>query len=141
MPTIELANTLASNKDISASFAGKKVLLLDNEPQLLHAVTALLQSWHCEVQALQQPAAVLQVMQQGFIPDICLFDYHLDHGATGIEVAAQLAALYALNVPVIINSADHDQQIRELALSSGFYFLLKPLKPAALKRLFQRLLQ
>lgn len=144
-PAVELADNIksnmASNKDISARFAGKKVLLLDNEPQLLHAVAALLQSWQCEVQALQQPAAALQVLQQGFLPDICLFDYHLDNGATGIEVAAQLAAHFALNVPVIINSADHDQQIRELALSSGFYFLLKPLKPVALKRLFQRLLK
>jgi CheY-like chemotaxis protein len=81
------------------------------------------------------------VLQQGFTPDIALFDYHLDNGATGIEVALHLTEHFALTMPVIINSADHDQHIREQALNSGFYFLLKPLKPAALKRLFQRLLQ
>ncbi|WP_423185431.1 PAS-domain containing protein [Alishewanella sp. d11] len=131
----------AITKDISASFAGKKVLLLDNEAQLLHAVTTLLQSWHCQVISAQDPSAVVAALQQGFQPDICLFDYHLDNDATGIAVANQLTAQFALTVPVIINSADHDQQIRELALSSGFYFLLKPLKPVALKRLFQRLLK
>ncbi|CAM5218183.1 ATP-binding protein [Alishewanella longhuensis] len=81
----------AISKDISASFTGKKVLLLDNEPQLLHAVTTLLQSWHCQVASVQDPAAVLAALQQGFVPDICLFDYHLDNGATGIEVATNLA--------------------------------------------------
>ncbi|MDP5036453.1 MAG: hybrid sensor histidine kinase/response regulator, partial [Alishewanella sp.] len=131
----------ATIRYISASFAVKKVLLLDNEPQLLHAVAALLQSWQCEVLALQQPSDVLAALQQGFQPDLCLFDYHLDNGATGIDVAIQLTSHFALNVPVIIHSADHDQLIREQALSSGFYFLLKPLKPVALKRLFQRLLK
>jgi signal transduction histidine kinase/Na+/proline symporter len=129
------------NTDISASFAGKKILLLDNEPQLLKAVQSLLQSWHCDVRALSQPAEVLNTLQQGFQPDLCLFDYHLDNNATGVEVANQLSAHFALTAPVIIHSADHDQQIRELALNSGYYFLLKPLKPVALKRLFQRLLK
>jgi signal transduction histidine kinase/Na+/proline symporter len=131
----------ALSNDISASFNGKKILLLDNEPQLLYAVQSLLQSWQCEVRALSQPAEVLAALQQGFQPDLCLFDYHLDNNATGIEVANQLSAHFALTAPVIIHSADHDQQIRELALNSGYYFLLKPLKPVALKRLFQRLLK
>ena len=135
------ASTALLPNEVSASFSDKKILLLDNEPQLLKAVQSLLQSWHCEVKAVSQPAEALSALQQGFVPDLCLFDYHLDNNATGIEVATQLSAHLALTAPVIIHSADHDQQIRELALNSGYYFLLKPLKPAALKRLFQRLLK
>ncbi len=129
------------NSDISASFAGKTVLLLDNEPQLRTAVAELLRSWQINVVALGQPAEALHTLQQGFAPDALLFDYHLDNNATGVEVAQQLAAHFAVTAPVIIHSADHSEQVRETALSAGYYFLLKPLKPAALKKLFQRLLR
>ncbi|KUM54200.1 PAS domain-containing hybrid sensor histidine kinase/response regulator [Rheinheimera sp. EpRS3] len=127
--------------EISASFAGKTVLLLDNEPQLRSAVAELLRSWDIAVSAIGQPAEALQALQQGLKPDLLLFDYHLDNNATGVEVAEQLAAHFAVNVPVIIHSADHNEQIRETALNAGYYFLLKPLKPVALKKLFQRLLR
>ncbi|MDP2714588.1 PAS domain-containing hybrid sensor histidine kinase/response regulator [Rheinheimera sp.] len=126
---------------ISASFAAKQVLLLDNEPQLRAAVAELLRSWQIDVTAVGQPAEALQALQQGLKPDLLLFDYHLDNGATGVEVANQLAAHFAVNVPVVIHSADHSEHIRENALNAGYYFLLKPLKPAALRKLFQRLLR
>jgi CheY-like chemotaxis protein len=129
------------NSDISASFAGKAVLLLDNEPQLRTAVAELLRSWQINVVAVGQPAEALQALQQGFVPDALLFDYHLDNGATGVDVAQQLAEHFAVTAPVIIHSADHSEQIREAALNAGYYFLLKPLKAAALKKLFQRLLR
>ncbi len=70
-----------------------------------------------------------------------MFDYHLDQGATGVEVAMQLQQHYALQVPVLIHSADQQQQTRDHALNNGFHFMLKPLKPANLKRLLQRLLR
>jgi CheY-like chemotaxis protein len=127
--------------EISASFAGKTVLLLDNEPQLRSAVAELLRSWNIAVTAIGQPAEALQALQHGLKPDLLLFDYHLDNNATGVEVAEQLAAHFAVNVPVIIHSADHNEHIRETALNAGYYFLLKPLKPVALKKLFQRLLR
>lgn len=135
------AVSAAASSEISASFAGKKILLLDNEAHLLSAVSALLSSWQCQVTAVSQPGEALAAISQGLKPDLCLFDYHLDNAATGVAVAEQLVSHFAINVPVIIHSADHDQNIREQALNSGFYFLLKPLKPAALKRLFQRLLR
>jgi len=126
---------------INASFAAKQVLLLDNEPQLRAAVAELLRSWQIDVTAVGQPAEALQAIQAGLQPDLLLFDYHLDNGATGIEVANQLAAHFAVNVPVVIHSADHSEDIRESALNAGYYFLLKPLKPVALKQIFQRLLR
>ncbi|GAB2918999.1 hybrid sensor histidine kinase/response regulator [Rheinheimera gaetbuli] len=126
---------------INASFAAKQVLLLDNEPQLRAAVAELLRSWEINVVAVGQPAEALQALQQGLKPDLLLFDYHLDNGATGVDVARQLAEHFAVTAPVIIHSADHNEQIREAALNAGYYFLLKPLKAAALKKLFSRLLR
>jgi CheY-like chemotaxis protein len=72
---------------------------------------------------------------------LLLFDYHLDQGATGVEVATQLQQHFAVQCPVVIHSADQQQQTREHALNAGFHFMLKPLKAANLKRLLQRLLR
>ena len=136
-----IATPVVKTPDISASFGSKRVLLLDNEPQLREAVAELLRSWHIEVTAVSQPAEALAAIAQGLTPDLLLFDYHLDNNATGVEVAAQLQAHFAVTVPIIIHSADHNETIRESALNAGYYFLLKPLKPVALKKLFQRLLR
>jgi Na+/proline symporter/signal transduction histidine kinase/CheY-like chemotaxis protein len=123
-----------------SGFAGQRILLMDNETVLLQAVSQLLQSWHCEVQAVNSPNEALAAVQQGFKPDLMLFDYHLDHGATGVEVAIQLAEHFGISAPVVINSADQSGDIRQHALNAGFHFMLKPLKEVSLKRLLQRLL-
>ena len=127
--------------ELTVNFAGKKILLLDNEAQLLGAVAELLRSWHCEVVAIATPFAAVSALQQGFQPDLLLFDYHLDQGATGVEVASQLQQHFAVQAPVVIHSADQQQQTRDAAQNAGFHFMLKPLKAASLKRLLQRLLK
>ena len=136
MPLTQLTAPLTDTR-----FNAKTVLLLDNEPQLRAAVAELLRSWQINVTAVGQPAEALQALQQGLVPDLLLFDYHLDNGATGVDVAQQLHAHFAVTAPVIIHSADHSEQIRETALNAGYYFLLKPLKAIALKKLFSRLLR
>jgi Na+/proline symporter/signal transduction histidine kinase/CheY-like chemotaxis protein len=129
------------SREQTVKFTGKTVLLLDNDPQLSGAVAALLRSWDCQVLVAQQPAQALHWLSAGHTVDLLLFDYHLDQGATGVEVAMQLQQHYALQVPVLIHSADQQQQTRDHALNAGFHFMLKPLKPANLKRLLQRLLR
>jgi Na+/proline symporter/signal transduction histidine kinase len=145
--TVPLAEAVAATAaasvlpELPGNFAGKKILLLDNEAQLLAAVAELLRSWHCEVVAVATPFAAVNALQQGFQPDLLLFDYHLDQGATGVEVAAQLQQHFAVQSPVVIHSADQQQQTRDAAQNAGFHFMLKPLKAASLKRLLQRLLK
>jgi len=123
------------------NFAGKRILLLDNEPHLLQAVAELMRSWQCEVLAISQPSEAIALLQQGPAVDLLLFDYHLDQGATGVEVATQLQQHFGVQCPVVIHSADQQQQTRDHALNAGFHFMLKPLKAATLKRLLQRLLR
>ena len=141
--TTEQTNTPQSARlaEPGVNFAGKRILLLDNEPQLLAAVAELLRSWQCEVLAISQPNEAIALLQQGPLPDLLLFDYHLDQGATGVEVASQLQQHFGVQCPVVIHSADQQQQTRDHALNTGFHFMLKPLKAPTLKRLLQRLLR
>lgn len=119
---------------------GKRILLLDNDAQLRLAVAQLLRSWQCQVVVAATPGEALAELQQSEPVDLWLFDYHLDHGATGVQVALQLQQHWANPVPVIIHSADQHQATRDDALNNGYHFMLKPLKAATLKRTLLRLL-
>lgn len=126
--------------DKDSGFAGYTVLLLDNDAQLRQAVAELLRSWACDVLIAATPGEALHYVQQQAHIDLFLFDYHLDQGATGVQVAQQLQQHWASQVPVIIHSADQQQLTRDDALNHGFHFMLKPLKAATLKRTLLRLL-
>ena len=116
---------------------GINVLVIDNEPALLEAMTQRLETWGCAVdKAETQSEALLKC--QGFVPDIIVADYHLDNGENGIAVAQQIHKILERNIPVIINSADQAETIREMAMEQGFGFIAKPVKPATLKRLLKK---
>ena len=72
-------------------------------------------------------------------PDILLLDYHLDGGATGLDVARSLRATLG-TPPVVIITADHSETLRGEIAEAGAHLLHKPLKPLALKSLMARLL-
>jgi CheY-like chemotaxis protein len=69
---------------------------------------------------------------------VALVDYHLD-GASGIEVLERLKALWGVDVPAIVVTADHTPEARAAATARGYGFLQKPLKPAALRAILNRL--
>ena len=73
-------------------------------------------------------------------PDLLLVDYHLDSGTSGIDVAEELQSLWAGDIPGIIITADHTQAAKRAAELHGYQVLPKPLKPAALRALMNRML-
>lgn len=125
---------------VKADMQGVKVLIIDNEASLLEAMTMRLQAWGCEVSSVPGKNEALASCNE-FTPDIIVADYHLDHGDNGIDTANQLRQHLGAKVPVIINSADQAEAIREMAMEQGFSFIAKPVKPATLKRLLKKALQ
>lgn len=126
-----------SKAQVRADMQGVNVLLIDNEASLLQAMTMRLQAWGCKVTSVSGKADALKSCQQVH-PDIIVADYHLDHGDNGIDTANQLRLQIQADIPVIINSADQAETIREMAIEQGFSFIAKPVKPATLKRLLKK---
>jgi Na+/proline symporter/signal transduction histidine kinase/ActR/RegA family two-component response regulator len=115
------------------------VLCLENEPQVLAALETLLKSWGCRVVAAAGYEDAQARWEAGrAVPDVALVDYHLD-GASGIEVLERLKALWGVDVPAIVVTADHTPEARAAATARGYGFLQKPLKPAALRAILNRL--
>ncbi|AAV82984.1 PAS domain-containing hybrid sensor histidine kinase/response regulator [Idiomarina loihiensis] len=112
-----------------------RVLVIDNDPGVLKATAGLLTDWGAETMT----ASSFDQARKHPPCDLILADYHLDNGNTGIELVVSIRKLWNSNTPAIINSADPDELLREQALEANAYFIPKPLKSGALKRLLKRI--
>ena len=130
------------NNDINLPLHNKRVLIVDNEPQILDALQRLLVDWGATVIAAKDTKSALQILNQPI--DLMILDYQLDHGETGIDVARAIRQAFNQEdgslLPTILNSARQDEQIRQQAIDEQMHYLPKPLKPLALKRLIKQLL-
>jgi CheY-like chemotaxis protein/anti-sigma regulatory factor (Ser/Thr protein kinase) len=114
---------------------GGIVLCIDNEPQILDGMEALLGGWGCLVLKAADLAQALSTITAADVEPTCLLvDYHLDQG-NGIEAIAELRRRFGEDLPSILITADRSPQVRAEAQARGIHVLNKPVKPAALRAL------
>jgi len=116
---------------------GANVLCIDNEPQVLDGMEALLGGWGCRVlKAADLAAAIAACTGSDTPPNGLLVDYHLDHGSNGLEVIAALRRHLGDDLlPAILITADRSPAVRDEARVRNVQVLSKPVKPAALRAL------
>jgi CheY-like chemotaxis protein len=96
----------------------------------------LLKGWGCDVRLAADLAGAREAsaeFENG--PDAIIADYHLDHGATGLEAIAALRDEHGKDYSAILVTADRSQLVRDEADAITVTVLHKPLKPAALRAL------
>lgn len=120
--------------------AGKQVLCVDNDRAVLEGMQALLDGWSCEVRTAEDRESALELLQGGWVPDIVLADFQLDEGVTGIEVLAAVRRALGSEVAGVIITANNTEDVRQLAIDSGYRFLAKPVRPASLRALMNSVL-
>jgi PAS domain S-box-containing protein len=113
-----------------------RVLVVDNDDDVLRAMRALLAGWGCDVLAAGDADAAL-ALAAAAPPDMLLLDYHLDGGETGLALRERLSAAMPER-PCVVITADHSEQVRAEVLGAGCQLLYKPLKPLALKSVMAR---
>jgi signal transduction histidine kinase len=119
--------------------AGRRVLVVDNDPQMLDSLARLLGDWGYAPVAVGTPDAALAAWSARPF-ELMVLDYHLDAGVTGLELFERLrAAGHAC--PTLLVSADHAAELRAAARRVGCELLHKPLRPLALRSMLRRLEQ
>jgi PAS domain S-box-containing protein len=116
---------------------GVRVLVIDNESQVLEGMTSLLDTWRCRVIAASDADGALSELDRtGEKPELLLVDYHLDHGRVGTEAIRTIRKRIDAGIPAAIITADHNPAIQDdVRRLSGVSLLLKPIKPARLRAL------
>jgi DNA-binding response OmpR family regulator len=84
--------------------------------------------------------ALAQLEGASTMPSLLLIDYHLNDGITGLDVIDALRRKAGVNLPAAILTANYTTEVADLVREAGHALLHKPVKPAALRALINRLL-
>jgi CheY-like chemotaxis protein len=118
-----------------ATLVGLTVLCIDNEPEILAGMSALMSRWGVRVLTVADAAEARSVFYQQR-PDVILADHRLGDGEIdGLDLLQSLRLAGVEPVPGALVTADHSQALAERARSLGYPVLRKPVKPAALRAL------
>ena len=118
-----------------SSLVGLKVLCIDNEPEILSGMSALMTRWGVSV-TTATGATEARAAAEREHPAVVLADYRLADGdPDGLDLLVELCNACAPAMPGALVTADHSPALAERARDHGFPLLRKPVKPAALRAL------
>jgi CheY-like chemotaxis protein len=118
-----------------------KILIIDDDVDLVHLLTTLLKSWQYEVASANDPSGGLQEARS-FQPDLILLDYHMP-GSTGAHLFETFRRNQATaGTPIVFMSAvaSPDLVFSEVADPGNARFIPKPVQTAELRRVIQEML-
>lgn len=122
---------------MAQTLEGIKLVLVDDEPGILRALTLILSSLKCNVLALSSPKMVLEHIDNGGTPDAIISDLRMPE-MNGIELLFALR-FKGVETPFILMSGHATPQ--EVASAKGgklTAFLSKPFAPQDLVRELER---
>jgi two-component system, sensor histidine kinase len=131
---------LVENWARASDLSGRRILLVENDPDVLEATRWLLVQWGADVIAAKDLATVRKKLQGEPAPDVVVADYHLDRGESGLQAIALARSLCRTEIPSVVVTADQGDEARELARAAGYEVLRKPVKPAQLRAVLTHLL-
>lgn len=118
---------------------GTSAWYIDDDAPSCAATGALLQRWGCSVPLAGGPQAALDLARAGNAPQLVLLDVRM--GAFyGPDLYGQLCAIWQQQPQVVLVTAEHDNALRRQAAERGWGFLLKPVRPSALRALISQVL-
>lgn len=121
------------------SLEGLRVLVLDDDKEILAAMRSLLEGWGCEVAAAKCGETV-DAQLAVFTPDVILADYRLPGQENGIQVVERVRRRLP-GVDGIVISGDIGAEVLQAAQASDYHLMHKPLRPAKLRALLGSMLR
>jgi DNA-binding response OmpR family regulator len=100
-----------------------KIMIIEDDLDLLHGLRFLLQAYHCKICPLTDADEIMKTV--GLLqPDLILLDIKLDH-SNGLDVCREIKASYLKDIPVFIMSGLPDVEGQSYDAGADF-FLAKP---------------
>jgi Na+/proline symporter/signal transduction histidine kinase len=120
---------------------GVTVLCVENDPHLLAAMIALLDTWQCRVLGCDNSQSAMQYYQEyNDEIDIMLMDYQLSEEISGLCLMQQISDQSTYGIPGVLITATADKELPTMVETAGFSFMRKPMKPVLLKELISSIL-
>lgn len=126
------ANVVAPAPDIDWNkrlLGGLRVLLIEDNHNVLQATAMLLRKWGCDVQTASA------IPQTRVDCDLVVTDFDLDRTATGADSIAYLRELHGRRIPAIVITGHELQHVQQSLNDPDIPILSKPVRPAELRSL------
>ena len=137
----QIGGTESPQDNAVISLQGITVLCVENDPNLLAAMVALLETWNCHILACDNSdQAYGYAMEYADEIDVMLMDYQLSEEITGLALMQALNKASDYGIPGVLITATADSDLPMRAAQAGFEFMKKPMKPAALRALISAML-
>jgi len=131
--TIEATSAPAGFVLEHESFAGMRVLMLEDDAAILKSAVILMHEWGCEVKPAGSADEALSLVKAGWTPDALIADYRLPGDATGLQSIQEMRALSGKQIPAVIMTGETQEETLQEIADSGIVMLQKPVTPAKLK--------
>ena len=135
----ELPPLIKDIRSIENKLEGLKVLVIDNEVDILEAMSHLLATWNCQFKGVESTDKALKIIEEGYIPQFVLSDYRMPGTINGAEVVENIRQITGY-VPALIITGDTGADVIAEIERKHLITLNKPLKPAQLRLAMTRLL-
>jgi len=120
---------------------GLRVLIIDDDDEVLKATSALLKNWGCFVNDANSATQALKLSKSKEAPDFIISDLRLPGKMNGIQLVDQILKMQNIKIPVILITGDTDTDRILLTQKSGYKILHKPIKPAQLRTAMRMMLK
>lgn len=120
--------------------AGRRLLLIDDDPEILRALAGTLDAWSCDVATADSLEQALARLETSWTPELVIADYHLGGGETGTEAIRALRERLQVALPAVLLTADAGARAQREALALDVELLHKPVAPARLRALLAYIL-
>ena len=122
--------------------SGVKVLLVEDDIDVLKSTKQLLESWGCIVSSGRDQDEIKNVIgSDGYLlPDIIVADNRLPGDASGIDVVKLVQKDLESLIPSVIVTGDVERGHVQSITDQGFPVLLKPIQPAKFRAILSHLI-
>jgi two-component system, sensor histidine kinase len=108
---------------------GKRILVIDDDLMVQHAMKVILGSWQADVRVASRASEVAGLLDDiGWQPDCVLCDYRLPEETNGIDLLNQLTERFP-HAMGILQTGELDPAVHDDAEEAGYLLLKKPVAP------------
>ncbi|WP_018987801.1 hybrid sensor histidine kinase/response regulator [Aromatoleum toluclasticum] len=136
----EAAPAASEGPRMPGDLGGLHVALVDDDPLARSSMQSLLTSWGCKVAAAGDTESLVDLLnREQAIPELIISDFRLDGRCNGIDVIRSLRAWKGTEIPAVLVTGDTGPETLRQAQEEGLPLLHKPVRPARLRALLNRL--
>ncbi|MFK8083314.1 MAG: hybrid sensor histidine kinase/response regulator [Granulosicoccus sp.] len=109
---------------------GRRVLVIDDELQVLQSMRHMLEGWGCEVLLAESARDALRILAlSDMVPDIIISDYRLADNLNGVDAVEAIRESVEKPVPAIVVTGDTSPERLKQVKETSLQLLHKPVRP------------